>query len=68
MHFSVFYKVDSTTSTYQVNGWTHTGTKTVDGTFSAGKPGWSGYDDVIGTTGTNAGIAVDYIIVKVGEL
>jgi len=66
--YSIFYKVDSTTATYQVNGWNHSGTKIVDGDFNSGKPGWSGYDDVIGTTGANAGIAVDYIITRVGDL
>ena len=66
--YEVFYKVDSTTATYQVNGWNHSGTKTASGTFSGGNPGWSGYEDVIGTTGTNAGIVVDYIIVRLGDL
>ena len=68
--YEVFYKVDSTTATYQVNGWIHDGgtTKTATGSFSGGNPGWSGYSDVVGTTGSNIGIIVDYTIVKVGEL
>ena len=66
--YEIFYKVDSTTATYQVNGWNHSGTKTATGSFTGGNPGWSGYEDVIGTTGTNAGIIVDYIIVRLGDL
>jgi hypothetical protein len=67
--YEVFYKVDSTTATYQVNGWMHcAGTKTATGSFTGGNPGWSGYADVVGTTGSNIGIVVDYTIVKVGEL
>ena len=67
--YEIFYKVDSTSSTYQLNGWVHGSVaKTAPGNMSGGKPGWSGYTDITQGTSANEGIGIDMIIERLGDL
>lgn len=64
--FHLIYRVDSTSSTYQLQGWCHSGTRTAGGT-PTGNPGWTDAWGV-NTTGTNEGRTIDIFVYKVGDL
>lgn len=65
--YDILYKVDSTSATYQINGWSG-GTKTIVQPPSQGKPSWTNYDALFGSSDANGGRMIDYIIVRVGDL
>lgn len=66
--YDIFYTVDSTTATYQIQSWSGGG-KTIDNAgFSQGKPSWTNYDALAGEVDANGGRTIDIIINKVGAL
>ena len=66
--YNIIYTVDSTSATYQLQGWSGVTTKTVIAPTSQGKPGWSNYDTLVGYTDANGGVMMDYNIFKIGDL
>ena len=66
--YDVLYKVDSTTATYQLQGWCGSSTKDVIDPEEQGKPNWTNYDTLVGITDTNGGVMLDMIISKIGDL
>ena len=65
--YNVIYTVDSTTATYQLQGWS-SGNKTVKRPDGAGKPSWSNYDTLVEYSDSNGGVMMDYNIFKIGDL
>lgn len=65
--YEVMYTVDSTTATYQMQGWS-LGTKTVTSSFGGGNPGWTNYATLSGGTTGDTGRMVDYQIYRLGDL
>jgi hypothetical protein len=63
----IVYTVDSTTATYQVQHWVQATGKTTTSDF-AGKPGWTNYDTLTGSTTGDTGRMVDYVIYRLGDL
>ena len=66
--YNIIYTVDSTSATYQLQGWSGNTTKTVIRPDAQGKPGWSNYDNLVGYTEGNNGVMIDYNIFKIGDL
>ena len=66
--YNIIYTVDSTSATYQLQGWSGVTTKTVIAPTAQGKPGWSNYDTLVGYTDANGGVMMDYNIFKIGDL
>ena len=66
--YNVMYTVDSTSSTYQIQGWSGAAGKQAKPGDGQGKPSWTNYDTLVGYTGSNNGIIVDFNIFKVGDL
>ena len=66
--YNVMYTVDSTSSTYQIQGWSGLAAKQAKPGDGQGKPSWTNYDTLVGYTGSNNGIIVDFNIFKVGDL
>lgn len=64
-NFNIFYEVDSTSATYQLQHWA-TGTKTVWSDFTT-TPGWTNYNTLIGSKTGDTGRMVDYIIRRLGD-
>ena len=64
----VLYKVDSTSATYQLQGWCGSGTKDVIDPTEQGKPNWTNYDTLVGITNNEGGLMLDIIISKIGDL
>ena len=62
------YTVDSTSSTYQLQGWSGASAKQSKVPDGQGSPSWSNYDTLVGYSGANNGIIVDWNIFKVGDL
>ena len=67
-NFTFTYSVDSTVSTYQLQGWCHTGTKTVLSNFDTPSPSWTNYSTLVGGTTGDTGRMIDYNIVRLGDL
>ena len=66
--YNIVYKVDSTSATYQLQGWSGA-TKTIaNAGYSQGKPSWSNYSSIAGETDANGGRTMDISIYKIGEL
>ena len=65
--YNVIYTVDSTSATYQLQGWS-SGNKTVKRPDGAGKPSWSNYDTLVEYSDSNGGVMMDYNIFKIGDL
>jgi len=66
--YTIFYTVDSTSSSYQLQGWAGTSTRTViDAGSSQGKPSWANYDTLVNETDVNAGKTLDIIISRLGD-
>ena len=66
--YNIIYTVDSTSATYQLQGWSGNTTKTVIRPDAQGKPGWSNYDNLVGYSEGNNGVMLDYNIFKIGDL
>ena len=66
--YNVIYTVDSTSATYQLQGWSSQANKTVKRPDGAGKPAWTNYDTLAGYSDGNAGVMMDYNIFKIGDL
>ncbi len=66
--YNVIYTVDSTSATYQLQGWSSQANKTVKRPDGAGKPSWSNYDTLVGYSDSNGGVMLDYNIFKIGDL
>ena len=66
--YNVMYTVDSTSSTYQIQGWSGQATKQAKVPDGQGSPTWTNYDTLVGYSGSNNGIIVDFNIFKVGDL
>ena len=66
--YNVMYTGDSTSSTYQIQGWSGAAGKQAKPGDGQGKPSWTNYDTLVGYTGSNNGIIVDFNIFKVGDL
>ncbi len=66
--YDVLYRVDSTTASYQLQGWDGGSNKSVVDPDGQGKPTWTNYDTLVGYTDTNGGVMVDIIIEKIGDL
>ena len=66
--YDVLYKVDSTSATYQLQGWCGSGTKDVIDPTEQGKPNWTNYDTLVGITNNEGGVMLDLIISKIGDL
>ena len=64
--YNIIYTVDSTTATYQLQGWSG-GSKTVKRPDGQGKPQWSNYDTLVGYSESNGGVMLDYNIFKIGD-
>ena len=65
--YNLIYTVDSTSATYQLQGWSG-GSKTVKRPDGNGKPQWSNYDTLVGYSESNGGVMLDYNIFKIGDL
>ena len=65
--YDIFYTVDSTSATYQVQGWCGSSTKTVKNPDAQGKPAWSNYDTLCGESNSTSGRQMDVIIQKIGS-
>ena len=65
--YNLIYTVDSTSATYQLQGWS-SGNKTVKRPDGSGKPSWSNYDTLVGYSDSNGGVMMDYNIFKIGDL
>ena len=63
--YEVFYNVDSTSATYQLQGWCGTSSKAAKNPDGQGKPSWSNYDTLAGESSSTAGRQLDVIITKV---
>jgi hypothetical protein len=66
--YNIIYTVDSTSATYQLQGWSSAANKTVIRPSAQGKPSWSNYDTLVGYSETNGGVMLDYNIFKIGDL
>ena len=66
--YNVMYTVDSTSSTYQLQGWSGADNKYAKVPDGQGSPTWTNYDTLVGYSGSNNGIIVDFNIFKVGDL
>ena len=66
--YNIIYTVDSTSATYQLQGWSSAANKTVIRADAQGKPSWSNYDTLVGYSDTNGGVMLDYNIFKIGDL
>ena len=66
--YNVIYTVDSTSSTYQLQGWSSNTNKTVKRPSEGGKPSWSNYDTLVKYSDSNGGVMMDYNIFKIGDL
>ena len=66
--YDVLYRVDSTSATYQLQGWCGSGTKDVIDPTEQGKPNWTNYDTLVGITNNEGGVMLDMIISKIGDL
>lgn len=66
--FHIIYKVDSTTSTYQMQGWVNaTGRNAGVTSAPSGNPGWVGLDTQI-SLGTWVGRTVDIFVYRISGL
>ena len=65
--YNIIYTVDSTSATYQLQGWSSSN-KTVKRPDGQGKPSWSNYDTLVGYSDSNGGVMMDYNIFKIGDL
>lgn len=66
--FEVYYTVDSTTATYQLQHWTNSTTKTVSSGFAGSNPSWTNYSTLTGgVTGSYTGRMVNYVVYRVGD-
>jgi len=66
--FHLLYKVDDTTANYRIQGWVHSGTRTISGSAASLYPsGWT-YSWSDGAVGTNHGKSLDLIVYKVSGL
>ena len=68
MPITNYNTVDSTSSTYQIQGWSGADNKYAIPGDSQGSPTWTNYDTLVGYSGSNNGIIVDFNIFKVGDL
>ena len=66
--YNIIYTVDSTSATYQLQGWSGAANKTVIRPSAQGKPSWSNYDTLVGYSESNGGVMLDYNIFKIGDL
>jgi len=66
--YNVIYTVDSTSATYQLQGWSGAANKVVKRPDGQGKPSWSNYDTLVGYSEGNNGVMLDYNIFKIGDL
>ena len=66
--YNIIYTVDSTSATYQLQGWSGAANKTVKRPDGQGKPSWSNYDTLVGYSEANNGVMLDYNIFKIGDL
>ena len=66
--YNIIYTVDSTSATYQLQGWSGAANKTVTRPNAQGKPSWSNYDTLVGYSDSNGGVMLDYNIFKIGDL
>ena len=65
--YNIIYTVDSTSATYQLQGWSSAANKTVIRADAQGKPSWSNCDTLVGYSDTNGGVMLDYNIFKIGD-
>jgi hypothetical protein len=65
--FHLLYKVDDTTANYRIQGWCHSGTRTISGTPSGYPSGWT-YSWSDGAVGTTHGKSLDLMVYKVSGL
>lgn len=66
-NYNIFYTVDDTSATYQLQHWVQSTGKTVNLDFT-GTPGWTGYASLVNNTTGDTGRAIDFIIRRLGDL
>lgn len=66
-NYNIFYTVDSTSATYQLQNWAGATGKAVASDMSQGNPGWTNYNTLIGSRTGDTGRMVDYIIRRLGD-
>jgi hypothetical protein len=66
-NYNIFYNVDSTSATYQLQNWAGATGKAVASDMSQGNPGWTNYTSLIGSRTGDMGRMVDYIIRRLGD-